>query len=279
MKRACLLISLTIVVTACGSAPEAPAVKAAAAKTLAQGSAKTHSKQVMAFADESQGTLTMESEGVIDFASSRQHATMTSEGDGGQAELMAAEVGDMEMISEGFVVYFKSKLFQSMIPGSEEWLKLDLQAAGEKAGLDLGSLTQFGSNDPAEQLKYLKGVEGVEEAGTEVVRGVETTHYTGTASFEALKEELDDAGDETIDRVQEMMGIDDFDVDVWLDPDGIARRMTYVYDVIPVGTTPAEGTWTFTLDYYDFGTEVDIELPPKEEVTDMLEVLEEMGRI
>ena len=280
MRRLCLAIPALFLLASCGSGPPeaAPSVSEAAAKTLAEGTAKTYTKQVMAFDDASQGTLIMESEGVVDFENMVQKGTMTSSGEGGQAAMTAAQIGDMELISKGFVAYFKADIFEMLMEPGTEWLKLDLQAAGEEMGMDLGSLTQLGSSDPSQQLNYLKGVENVQEIGIEDVRGVETTHYRGTASFDALKEELPDDGDETIDRLQEIMGIDEFDVEVWLDSDGLARRMRFEYDALPMGGTSgtAKGTWTFVLEYYDFGTEVDVEIPDDDEVTDMLEAIKEM---
>ena len=280
MRRFCLAAVAMLVLASCGAGPPAaPGVTDAAAKTLAEGSAKTYTKQVMTFEDQSQGTLTMESEGVVDFDEMVQEGTMTATGEGGQAELMAEQMGDMEMISKGLVVYFKSDLFAILLEPGTDWLKLDLQEAGEEMGMDLGSLTQLGSNDPAQQLNYLKGVGDIEEIGTEDVRGVETTHYKGTATFDALKEELPDSGDETVEQLQEIMGIDEFDVEVWIDADGLARRMRFEYGALPMGGTGGtnEGTWTFLLEYYDFGTEVEVEIPPEDEVTDMLDAIGKGG--
>ncbi|MBW3594755.1 MAG: hypothetical protein KY391_04180 [Actinobacteria bacterium] len=275
MRRSILLLATVVFFIACGQPSQPLPIEATAEKTIAQGTAKTYTKQVMAFENESQGTLTMESNGVIDFETLTQEATMTASGEGGQAEAIAAEMGTTKLVSEGLVAYFQSALYDRFLEPGTEWVKLDLQAAGEKMGMDLGSLTQVGSNDPTQQFDYLMGIEDIEEVGTEDVRGATTTHYRGTGSFDAAKEELPDDAAETIERIQEIMDIDSFDIDIWIDDEGLTRRMSFVYDRIPMGTTVTDGSWTMLMEYYDFGTKLDVEIPPDEEVTDLLEVMSE----
>ena len=83
--------------------------------------------------------------------------------------------GEMEMIFERFVMWWRMPLFEGRLPRGAEWVRIDLQKAGEELGFDLDVFTQFG-NDPTRQLDVLRATGDVEKEGEEEVRGVPTTH-------------------------------------------------------------------------------------------------------
>lgn len=243
-----------------------------AAATAGLGTARTFGEQVMRFAPSAGGgTVTMTSAGVVDFEQQLQSALMKSEGTGRFGKTVATQIGTSEVMSQGLVVYMKSAIFQQA-PGVKEWVKMDLEAIGEEMGLDLGSVMQMNQNDPTASLDYMRGLDDVEELGEEKVRGVSTTHYRGTGSFEALKDELGPEAGPTLDKMQEMLGIDGFELDAWVDKDQVARRVEIDYDALPIPGT--EGTWTVMMEFYDFGVDVDVDLPPPHKVTDVLDLMQ-----
>ena len=99
---------------------------------------------------------------------------------------------------------------------------------------DLASLSQ-GQNDPTAQLEYLRGISDAEEVGTEQVAGVETTHYSGTVDLDAAYDRLpDDTRGElkqAIAQARKQFGHGAMPVDVWVDGDGLLRRMTMLVGV------------------------------------------------
>jgi hypothetical protein len=224
------------------------------------------------------GTLHMTGEAEIDFTSERAHMTMEMAGEG--ASLAAVGGQSFEVISDGFTMYMKFPMLSELIPGTKEWIKVDLQAVGEDVGIDFSQLSQLGGTDPSQQLAYLEGMADVEKVGTEEVRGVSTTHYTGVVDFEALEEMAPDEAVESIRNLREMSGIDEAPMEVWLDDDGLPRRVNMEFTYDPSDDAPAgtpTGTMTMLLEYFDYGADIDIELPDDSDVTDMQELVEQAG--
>ena len=80
-------------------------------------------------------------------------------------------------VEDGTTMYMQSPLFTSQLPGGKTWMKIDLQKAGSKLGLDYSSLM---SQNPASALDRLKAAGSVKSLGTETIDGVQTTHYQVT---------------------------------------------------------------------------------------------------
>lgn len=280
MKRLAWIPVVLLLFSACGSptnTQEGPGSvelpEDISAATSAKGTARTFTKQKMSF-DADGGHVIMTSVGTIDFETLRQEAVMTSKGSGIQGEMMAQQMGTMELVGEGLVIYFKSPFFQRMLPDAKDWLKMDMQAVGEQMGMDMGSLMQTNQADPTAPLDYLEGLEDIEVVGEEEVHGAPTTHYKGRASFDKLKEVLDPDAAATIDQLQALMEIDGFDVEAWIDEDGAARRLDYTYEALPMAGM--SGEWNMMMEFFDFGIPVNIKLPPARNVTDMMQLLNDM---
>jgi hypothetical protein len=126
--------------------------------------------------------------------------------------------------------------------GDGKWTKLD------DASDDLGDV------DPRAILAATqKDAEEVSELGAEQVRGVDTTHYRflvhgGAAELEPAK------------------GATTAPLDVWIDGDGLVRRMR----AVDAAGTDHEGT--FEIEFFDFGADLDIEPPPADQIVDADEV-------
>jgi hypothetical protein len=74
-----------------------------------------------------------------------------------------------------------------------------------------------------------------------------------------------DISADDLDRALLLLGGDAFDVDFWIDEDGMIRRVSY-QDVWPsdTGVPPTEAT--FTLELVDYGVEFDAKRPPRTKV-------------
>ena len=69
------------------------------------------------------------------------------------------------------------------MPGGKPWIKVDLNAVGKQAGIDLSQFTQLGT-DPSRMVDWLRTVSGdVTTVGTEKLDGVDTTHYRATVDL------------------------------------------------------------------------------------------------
>jgi hypothetical protein len=269
MRRALLallLASLVLGSTACGSettAEPAPqdAVVLAASKTNEAGTYKVDTT-----ASVEVGGQSVEMSGTGAFDAERQR---------GQMSLSTSAAGqdiDLQMVYALPFIYIRYPAgLVPGIPGGKEWVKLDLESLGRQAGFDLDQLMQTGQADPSQGLRYLRGVTELEQVGEEEVRGVATTHYRGTIDLRRLADE-DPALRKTVEQLIDQTGVTRVPVEVWIDGENFVRRLRQSYE----DAWAASGVtmdMTTTTEFYDFGTEVNVEEPPDEDVADLAELL------
>lgn len=215
------------------------------------------------------GDMTMEGEGEFDDERPAGRITMRMG--------MAGETIEMEVLLVETMAYLKMGGF----PGAEQfptpWVSFDFAAVPGMSELLGGNL---GTNDPSQFVDYLRGADGATEVGREDVRGVPTTHYRGVVNFEDALASLDDEDRDALRNSLAALGNDidfgsfEFPVDVWIDDQGLPRRMSMAMDMggladeIPSGTT-----MTFSMELYDFGIPVDVQAPPAHEVTDLTDMI------
>lgn len=282
MKRAATLVALALVAAGaigCGAQSEAPssetspldAVKLAAARTQEAGSSRVYFEGTTTGSGMS---MSFTGKGVMDAGRQLGRLTMSMQSD----QAMPALGGKTEMVIDGLVIYMRSPFLTRTLPGAKPWLKMDLRKLGKEQGLDFGALMQSsGQSDPTQALQYLRGAsDDVEEIGREAVRGVETTHYraevTLDAIVEAAPERLRERLQSTVDALAKQLAQDTFPVEVWIDDEGLARRLTYQMTMTGPDTGSLEQSMTMEL--YDFGVEVDVTVPPASKTTDMAKLLE-----
>lgn len=207
--------------------------------------------------------LGFEGEGEFDEPGRRGRMTMRTGSD------VPAELGDfeMEMVLVDTAMYMRSPMFDQVPQISTPWVSMDLEQAG---GVD--PFSGGGTTDPARTLDYLRGVSGdLTEVGQAEVRGVPTLHYRATVDLERALAELpaDDraALEPAIEQTREMLSGSEFPVEVWIDGDGLPRRMEYALDVTVPGA--GQSSMSFSMELFDFGTAVAVEPPPPGDVTDL----------
>jgi hypothetical protein len=102
--------------------------------------------------------------------------------------------------------------------------------------------------DPKEALRVILAAGEEEELGREEVRGAETTHYRVELDPKDLSREL---GGRALDEAAGRLT-----ADVWADEANRVRRIRIL----------EEDTSRLTYEFWDFGTEVDVERPPADQV-------------
>jgi hypothetical protein len=183
-----------------------------------------------------------------------------------------ADAWKIEAVQDGTVMYLRFPAVSDELPDGKSWVRIDPTTMAEAQGFDFEQFEQFTSNDPRKMLDFLKAVSGeVETVGTEELRGVSTTHYRATVdlrNYERLvpaedREELSSMFGELI----EQSGVSEMPFDVWLDDAGLVRKLELTFSQTQPGTTDvAEASMAFEL--YDYGADVEIELPPASQVVD-----------
>ena len=214
------------------------------------------------------------SEGALDFAGGRGRVVVSLEDmglDGG---------GEIETVFEGETIYLR---LPEEAGTPTPWVRLVVSDLEGLPGLD--QLQDF-SSDPSQSLGFLQGVNGeIEEVGEEVVRDAPTTRYRFIVDLEQAAEAADDEARAYLEQQIETLGVTEVPTEIWLDDEGRIARQSYVVDLsqgeLPDAATEGgelTGEVATTVEYYDFGAEVDIATPAEDEVTEFADLLEAAGQ-
>jgi hypothetical protein len=179
-------------------------------------------------------------------------------------------------VLDGTVVYMHFPAFAAKT--GKEWIKVDLAAVNSSAGelLGNGGGGAFGS-DPTAFLQFLEGAGKVTRVDSEEVRGVMTTHFSGSYT---LKDALASLSPDRRDAVEHAFAAlnlpdsaqtQDIPFDAWVGDDGLVRKIETSFDASLFAPNPnaSLGHVSLTLELFDFGTPADITVPSDDEVTDV----------
>ena len=262
-----LALLLALAASACGGSepaaqqPPQDVVALAASKTNDAGTYKVDTTSSIEVAGQ---TFEMSGTGAFDGESQRGHTSFTAS--------IAGQNFDMEAVYALPAVYLRYP--PGLVAGvSEEkpWVKLDLDQLGQETGLDLAQVVQTGQPNPSQGLRFLNGFTDTQTVGTEDVRGVETTHYKGVVDLRRLAEE-DPSLKGTLDQLAAQTGVTLMPVEVWIDGANLVRRMRQSFEGAQMDAG-VQVDMTTTTELYDFGTTVNVEEPPSDQVVDFQDVL------
>ena len=229
-------------------------LSAAATATQDAGTAGVEFQQV---SDVQGQQLTSSSDGVVDFETGDSEATVS-------VELPGQPVQEVDLLTKGSIAYMEAGALPGA-PANAKWLSIDLAQAGQELGFDVEALRQNG----ASQLAYLTETSDAEEVGTESVRDVDTTHYRFTTDLAELAANGPEELRGSYKSVMDLTGLETIPTDVWVDGDDLVRRLSFEVEIEQGGQQIAQAT---TIEYFDFGVEVDVQAPPSKEVVDISEL-------
>jgi len=266
------LVALAVGLTACGGdALALDPVASAATKTVEAGSSRVEVKVAMKVGGDS---VDMTGSGAFDYRKARGEATYSMQ------LPMFGEVGmDMRILGTRVFIRLPEALAGAGLTGGKEWTSVDIGKSLDRSGL--GGLDFSQQQDPTQMLQYLRAAStGVTEAGSATVRGVETTRYTGRLDFrKALdagieKLELTPAerqrAREGIETMLDQLGGEGVPFEVFVDEDGLLRRMTMDMNMAIEGE---QVSMKMSMDYFDFGVAVNVQAPAAKDVFDATEML------
>ena len=166
------------------------------------------------------------------------------------------------------------------VPGTEDetWARVELDAL-VAGGAGFGGPGGLPFRSATDNLQILEGaITGAAEGDEEDVRGETATRYDLTVDLEQAAEQAAESN-ETWEALAEQSGITELDMQVWVDDSDLIRRIAYSLDLsqaeVDAATEGADvevepqGTVTVAVDYFDYGTEVEIELPEDEQIVDV----------
>jgi hypothetical protein len=172
------------------------------------------------------------------------------------------------------VVYLDFPLFARLVGVKTQWMSVPASTGA----------STFEVADPSAFLDFLHGTAGaVTDMGREQIRGVDTTHLHATVK---LRDALNSATGAQRDRLQRAIdqlgdtgtSLVDAEVptDVFIDDNGMVREIVFDFSV-PDSSESAASKATLTVDLFDFGTDVGINPPPPDQVTDVTSKLAQLA--
>ncbi|MFF9057339.1 hypothetical protein ACF09K_01355 [Streptomyces sp. NPDC014882] len=147
--------------------------------------------------------------------------------------------------------------------------------SGVKA--DTTSLADRVRRNPVHESTFLTAADDLRTTGTETVDGVATTHYEGTAGIDEIRASYRDEA-ESVRRQREQslaqyekLGVDELDMDVWIDGDGRVKQLR-------LQGFGRHGQLDLTTTFLDFGGPVTVQAPPASDTVDLAEERKKAGR-
>lgn len=184
------------------------------------------------------GDLTVSANGVLNFAHGEGELLSTISGLPSTSG--ASSVAMTELYARDHA-YISSPLFAGKLPDGASWLGIDLGRAAQQFGLEPQALSS-GESNPAEYLDYLKAGGGsLRVVGHAEVRGVQTSHYSGSVDLRKLAAELPGkdraAAEAAYSKLLTLLGTDSVPVEVWVDGHDLVRRLTLTVPITANGTS------------------------------------------
>jgi hypothetical protein len=191
-------------------------------------------------------------------------------GDGGVLDGVGPTI---DAVVAGNDVYLDVSPLASLL--GAEWVKVGLPDLAGEGGLP--SVV-----DPGGVLDALEGAGAdMDEAGRETVRGVETTRYTGSIdlqdAYDAIPADERDSLEQALGGLLDSVTLPDLPTDVWVDDEGLVRRVEISVDSGALGIDGLEtvGAVSVSVEFFDIGEDVNIEVPGDDEVVSVDELTPE----
>jgi hypothetical protein len=269
LPAAAAALALALLSSGCGSSGVTldPVAQAAEATSSVGGAHVTLSAKVSA--PGSSSPFTMSGEGFFNYKAQEGTLTLDMSGIPGVGAASLAGGLHMQEVFKSSTIYVSSPLFAGKLPGGARWIKLSLARVGQSLGFNLQQLAG-GQSNPAQFLQYLRASAGkVTRVGHETVRGVATTHYTGTVDLRKVADVMPSSGRAqlraALDKVIAQTGVATLPVGAWVDAHGLVRRMTLMLS-LPVAGQRLQ--MEITVDLFGFGPTPTVTPPPEREVFD-----------
>jgi hypothetical protein len=239
---------------ASGDRPPEEVLAAAGSATQEAGTARITSEQVTS-AQGQEFTTTLD--GITDLESGDSEATL-------ELSLPGQETQPSKLITEGSTAYIEASALPG-VPTKAQWISIDFEAVGAQMGVNLEAFRQNGAG----QLAYLSEVADVEEVGAETVGDAETTHYRFTTDLAALAGSGPEELRSSFEQLIQITGVKEIPTQVWIDEDDRVRRIVTNLEIEQQGQQIAQQS---TIEYGEFGVEVDVQPPPKNDTVDIAEL-------
>jgi hypothetical protein len=150
-------------------------------------------------------------------------------------------------------------------------MKIDMQRAGQSAGINFSQLAQSGGSDPTQYLNLLRASGSVNRVGTGDVNGVSTVHYRAVIQLSRVVDRVPPsqraAAQASVAQMEKLSGTSSLPIDVWIDGQHRVRREQFAFHIsLPNGAGSVGGA--STIDFVSFGPTPTVTPPPASQVYD-----------
>ena len=181
-----------------------------------------------------------------------------------EAAGLFGDLGEMELRTIGETSYIRFPFFSQFLGTQTDWIATPAEE-GQSATSGFGGSAP---SNPADFLEFFEELNGtVEELGRETIRGVDTTRYLVVFDTKDL---LANASPEERAEIG-LPPIDCLPMDLWISDDGLINKYVIAMDGTDLDVAPDEAFESMVIDFemYDYGSDIVIEAPPADQVTDM----------
>lgn len=192
--------------------------------------------------------------------------------------------GRVELLQDGSTLYVRMPALAQRLGSSKPWLSLTVPPEGDPTGTPavpgpFGALGGGGIPSPADYLAQLQQLDAsVRETGTEVLRGVSTTRYSGVLDLRTLMAaRMTPAQAADLNSMMPYLDAFKLPFDVWIGADGLPRRFVLTMKLesligaiapqTPSGAVQPAPALTFAYDLFDYGAADPVTAPPADQVT------------
>ena len=219
--------------------------------------------------------LSMKSDGALDWGDGIQGTVTITYTGGTSAELMR-QTGTTSMearyLPDAYYAKMGAKFAEQV--GGKHWIRYAYADLANLAG-GSGALLkdQMRKTTPNQSVKLLLASGDVKKVGSEQVRGVDTTHYSGTvdiADFARKNASLPASQLAALKKALTQAGVSTKTVDIWVDGKDLLVKK------VEKGTMSA-GEYTQTAYYSDYGVKVSATRPPASDTEDFKDLLKKQG--
>jgi hypothetical protein len=246
VAAAVLLVAGVVAAIVVGGADRSPSERLAAVPAAVSSEPFAYEMTFASSGGATPAPFQLEAVGAVDPGTGRSRLTMDL------GSLSQGATSKVAMVTDGDTVYVR-------LPAGG-WARVDAKQFTDGMNRGLPS-----STNPLDSFDDLRAVDAaIEDLGAEDVRGTPTTHFrTRLDLSQAARVPADSPG--AAGLAAGMLGtLREVPVDVWLDDHDRPRRQRMTFDLGAFGA----GTFTITIEAFDFGRAVDIELPPADQVVE-----------
>ena len=150
-----------------------------------------------------------------------------------------------------------------------KWMKTSLDQVNATVGGVSGSGSPSATN-PASFTDLFRGVDADEDIsieGREQVRGADVTHVIANANVAAAIAAAPEEQRAAVEQQFGSMGVDEVPLHIWLDDEGVARRIEIIAESGQLASLQGVGM-TVIIEPYDVDKPVTVEVPPADAVVE-----------